>query len=129
MERLGAQLNTVEKTYQAALGKISSGKGNLVRQVEQFRELGAHVKKPLPKAVIEASESDDHPDLTALASPEIQVPQADAAAGWPGRFRARLSRAGGASWKVCARSRFAFFRSASVSRRRMNFTERACGAI
>ncbi len=57
MERLGAQLNTVEKTYQSAVGKISSGKGNLVRQVEQFRELGAHVKKPLPKSVIEASEA------------------------------------------------------------------------
>lgn len=57
MERLGAQLNTVEKTYQSAVGKISSGKGNLVRQVEQFRELGAHVKKPLPKSVLEASEA------------------------------------------------------------------------
>lgn len=58
MEKLGAQLKTVEKTYDAALAKISSGKGNLVRQVEQFRELGAHVKKPLPKPVVDAAESD-----------------------------------------------------------------------
>ncbi|MGD8831139.1 MAG: DNA recombination protein RmuC [Pseudomonadales bacterium] len=58
MEKLGTQLKTVEKTYEAAVGKISSGKGNLVRQVEQFRELGAHVKKPLPKALIDAAESD-----------------------------------------------------------------------
>ena len=57
MERLGAQLGTVEKTYQSALGKISAGKGNLVRQVEQFRELGAHVKKPIPKAVLESAEA------------------------------------------------------------------------
>jgi len=58
MEKLGTQLKTVEKTYDAAVAKISSGKGNLVRQVEQFRELGAHVKKPLPKAIVDAAESD-----------------------------------------------------------------------
>jgi DNA recombination protein RmuC len=59
MEKLGTQLKTVERTYDAALGKISTGKGNLVRQVEQFRELGAHVKKPLPRSVIEAADSDN----------------------------------------------------------------------
>ncbi|MGE0622694.1 MAG: DNA recombination protein RmuC [Pseudomonadales bacterium] len=58
MEKLGVQLKTVEKTYDSAVAKISSGKGNLVRQVEQFRELGAHVKKPLPKAIVDAAESD-----------------------------------------------------------------------
>lgn len=58
MEKLGQQLSTADKTYRAAFSKISSGNGNLVRQVEQFRELGAHVKKPLPKAIIEASEGE-----------------------------------------------------------------------
>lgn len=58
MEKLGAQLKTVEKTYESALAKVASGKGNLVRQVEQFRELGAHVKKPLPRSVLEAADSD-----------------------------------------------------------------------
>ncbi len=62
MEKLGQQLNTVEKTYKAAVGKISTGKGNLVRQVEQFRELGAHVKKPLPKGIVEASGKDSGKD-------------------------------------------------------------------
>jgi DNA recombination protein RmuC len=59
MEKLGQQLKTVEKTYDSALGKIASGKGNLVRQVEQFRELGAHVKKPLPKSIVDAADSDN----------------------------------------------------------------------
>ena len=58
MEKLGQQLGTVGKTYDSAFGKIASGKGNLVRQVEQFRELGAQIKKPLPKSVIEAADSD-----------------------------------------------------------------------
>lgn len=59
MEKLGLQLKTVEKTYDSALGKIASGKGNLVRQVEQFRELGAHVKKPLPRSIVDAADSDN----------------------------------------------------------------------
>ena len=58
MEKLGVQLNTVQKTYESAVGKIRTGKGNLVRQVEQFRELGARVKKPLPRSIVDASESD-----------------------------------------------------------------------
>jgi DNA recombination protein RmuC len=60
MDQLGKQLGTVERTYQSAYGKLASGKGNLVRQVEQFRELGALVKKPLPKSVLE--EAAEHPD-------------------------------------------------------------------
>jgi DNA recombination protein RmuC len=60
MDQLGKQLGTVERTYQAAYGKLASGKGNLVRQVEQFRELGAQVKKPLPRSVLE--EATEHPE-------------------------------------------------------------------
>ena len=58
MEKLGVQLGTAGKTYDAALSKISTGKGNLVRQVEQFRELGAQVKRPLPKSIIDAADAD-----------------------------------------------------------------------
>jgi DNA recombination protein RmuC len=55
MDTLGKQLATAEKTYQAAFNKITSGKGNLVGQVEAFRELGARVKKPLPKVLRDPS--------------------------------------------------------------------------
>ena len=62
MDLLGKQLGTAERTYQSAYGKLASGKGNLVRQVEQFRELGAQVKKPLPKKLLEgASEQGEEP--------------------------------------------------------------------
>jgi DNA recombination protein RmuC len=53
MDLLGKQLGTAERTYQSAYGKLASGKGNLVRQVEQFRELGAQIKKPLPNKLLE----------------------------------------------------------------------------
>ncbi len=60
MDQLGKQLGTVERTYRSAYGRLASGKGNLVRQVEQFRELGAQVKKTMPKAIRE--EAAEHPD-------------------------------------------------------------------
>jgi len=59
MERLGTQLNTVQKTYDGALSKLTTGKGNLVRQVEQFRELGAYVKKPLSTKLIDRAADED----------------------------------------------------------------------
>ena len=59
MDQLGKQLGAVGKTYESAYNRLASGKGNLVRQVEQFRELGAKVKKRLPKNLIEDATSDD----------------------------------------------------------------------
>ncbi len=59
MDMLGKQLGTAGKTYESLYGKLATGKGNLVRQVEHFRELGATVKKPMaPKLVEKASEED-----------------------------------------------------------------------
>ena len=55
MDTLGKQLATAEKTYQSAYGKITAGKGNLVSQVEAFRELGARVKKPIAKSLRDRS--------------------------------------------------------------------------
>ena len=53
MDRLGNQLGTATRTYESAYGKLASGKGNLVRQAELFRELGARVRKPMPKELVE----------------------------------------------------------------------------
>ncbi|MEM7100770.1 MAG: DNA recombination protein RmuC [Pseudomonadota bacterium] len=58
MDKLGKQMETAEKTYQSVVAKMSTGKGNLVRQVEAFRELGAQVKTPMSKEVLEAAQSD-----------------------------------------------------------------------
>ena len=58
MDLLGKQLGTAERTYQSAYGKLASGKGNLVRQGEQFRELGAPVKKPISKKLLENADDE-----------------------------------------------------------------------
>ncbi len=53
MEALGRQLQNAETSYQAAFAKLSTGKGNLLKRVESFRELGAPVKKSLPRRLLD----------------------------------------------------------------------------
>jgi DNA recombination protein RmuC len=55
MQKLGTQLDTAKKTYDGAMNKFSVGRGNLVRQAQQFVELGVKVKKQLPQALVDRS--------------------------------------------------------------------------
>ena len=55
MEQLDKSLGTARRSFDSAYSRMVSGRGNLVRQVEQFRELGADVKKALPRDLIEAA--------------------------------------------------------------------------
>jgi DNA recombination protein RmuC len=59
MDTIGRQLETLQRTHRAALGKLVAGRGNLVRQAERFQELGAPVRQPLPEAVRERARADD----------------------------------------------------------------------
>jgi DNA recombination protein RmuC len=47
MEKLGGQINSLQNTYQDAHKKLSSGKGNLVRQAENLIKLGVKTEKSL----------------------------------------------------------------------------------
>lgn len=64
MDKLGKQLETADKTYKNVYARLATGNGNLVRQVEKFRELGATVKKPMPAKLIDKA-IDDVPTDTA----------------------------------------------------------------
>jgi DNA recombination protein RmuC len=61
MVRLGGLLRSADDSYQTAMQKLATGKGNLVRQVEQFRELGASVRKPFPKDLLDGPDEDAEP--------------------------------------------------------------------
>ncbi|MBN2644785.1 MAG: DNA recombination protein RmuC [Desulfuromonadaceae bacterium] len=56
MEKLGAQLSTLDQTYHGAMNKLCQGRGNLVSQASRFVDLGVKVRKPLPKTVLERAE-------------------------------------------------------------------------
>lgn len=48
LEVLGERLNSVQKTHTDIMGKIFTGRGNLIGQVEKLKELGAKAEKSLP---------------------------------------------------------------------------------
>lgn len=56
MEKIGKQLATCHSSYDSALVKLAQGRGNLVAQAEQLRELGVQVRKELPKSITDIAE-------------------------------------------------------------------------
>ncbi len=51
MEKIGKQLSTCHSTYDNALLKLTQGRGNLIAQAEQLKELGIQVKKDIPASI------------------------------------------------------------------------------
>lgn len=56
MEKIGKSIDTVQKSYDAAWNKLSNGRGNLIRQTEQFRKLGVQSNKKLDERLLDNSE-------------------------------------------------------------------------
>jgi DNA recombination protein RmuC len=52
MEKIGVQIDTLHRTYEGAMGKLSTGKGNLIRQANSLVELGAKTSKNLPRTLL-----------------------------------------------------------------------------
>jgi DNA recombination protein RmuC len=58
MEKIGEQIGRTQKSYEGAMNKLSTGKGNLIRRVESMRKLGLKPKKMLPSSVIDIEEDE-----------------------------------------------------------------------
>ena len=58
LDSLGNTLKSAERYYDMSMNKLASGRGNLVNQVEKLRELGASVRKPMPRKVLEQADAD-----------------------------------------------------------------------
>lgn len=55
MQDMGVALDKAQDSYDSAMKRLATGKGNLIKQAQQFVELGVEVKKPLPAELIEKS--------------------------------------------------------------------------
>jgi DNA recombination protein RmuC len=64
MDNLDRNLNQARKTFDAARGQLAAGPGNVVRQIEMLRELGAKTSKQLPAGW--SSARDDERETPAL---------------------------------------------------------------
>jgi DNA recombination protein RmuC len=59
MDKVGKAIESSQKSYEGAMNKLSTGKGNLVRQVEQFRSLGVQSNKNLDKNLLDNADIND----------------------------------------------------------------------
>lgn len=83
MEKLGRALDNAEKTYHSAMNKLSSGKGNLVRQAHLMQQLGVDTSKQLDKVLLEKAlndalddtDSDPQADDARTPTSQDEVPQ------------------------------------------------------
>ena len=59
VDKLGKQLATVQGTYDNVHARLATGRGNLVRQVETIKGLGANTKKTIATSLLENSQDDE----------------------------------------------------------------------
>lgn len=67
MQAMGKQLDTVGKTYDTAMNKLSTGKGNILGRTEKLRELGAKASKSLPQELLDVEISSGTEDEAELS--------------------------------------------------------------
>jgi DNA recombination protein RmuC len=66
LKSVGERLDQAKGSYSLALGKLSTGKGNVIRQAEMLKTLGVKSKKTLPQDLVDSS-SEDEPLLPEKA--------------------------------------------------------------
>jgi DNA recombination protein RmuC len=58
MSSLGIRLDQARTSFDGAMGRLSSGKGNLLQQVEQLKALGAKTNKTFPGGLLDGDDSE-----------------------------------------------------------------------
>ncbi len=68
MQGVGNQLDRARLSYDKAFGQLYSGKGNLIKQAAEFKDLGVSVQKELPAELVERAslELGDTPQGTVV---------------------------------------------------------------
>lgn len=59
LDTVGTRLAQAQKSFDAAYGKFTRGRGNLIRQAEMLRELGVKPAKTLATGLVEQAAEDD----------------------------------------------------------------------
>jgi DNA recombination protein RmuC len=63
LDDIGRKLVATQKSYEDAKGKLSTGKGNLIRQAERIKNLGVTPAKALPPELVERAVDNAESDL------------------------------------------------------------------
>jgi DNA recombination protein RmuC len=67
LQKVGTSLDQAKKNYDGAISKLHVGSGNIVRQVEQLKDMGAKTTKSLPPELL--SDGTDEPLVLELHPP------------------------------------------------------------
>ena len=57
LDEVGRNLERARESFDTTHKRLRTGRGNLVRRVQQLQELGARTKKTLPQSVLESDEN------------------------------------------------------------------------
>ena len=68
LELVGARLKQAQDAYGDAHKRLSTGRGNVIRQAEMLRTLGVKPTKGLPAPLLDAALDEEAPDLAPLAA-------------------------------------------------------------
>ncbi|WP_392566971.1 DNA recombination protein RmuC [Utexia brackfieldae] len=73
MESLGLNLSRAHKAYEDSMTKLTKGRGNVIGQIEQFRELGIEIKKPISPKISQTAcdEFQAQPDSGMLLAEQL----------------------------------------------------------
>ncbi|MFC3120063.1 DNA recombination protein RmuC [Agaribacter flavus] len=78
MEKIGKHIDQTSKSYEAAMNKLSTGRGNLINQAQSFKKLGISSKKSIDeKYLTEAVEEDELPSHSEESVEETCIQAAD----------------------------------------------------
>ena len=67
LEKVGNRIDQAKGAWHDAKNKLSEGRGNVIRQAEMLKALGASTRKSLPDAYLDAAgvEAEERPALSA----------------------------------------------------------------
>jgi DNA recombination protein RmuC len=72
LSKVGDSLRIADQSYQNAMGKLSTGSGNLIRQTELLKKAGIRTNKQLPAKLLDAAglDAEEQIELSLAASGE-----------------------------------------------------------
>jgi DNA recombination protein RmuC len=71
LTKVSDHLDKAQKSHEAALNKLSTGRGNLLGQVEKLKDLGAKTTKALPSQLVDKATST--PNLEEATKPTLET--------------------------------------------------------
>ncbi|MEQ9145448.1 MAG: DNA recombination protein RmuC [Parvibaculaceae bacterium] len=78
LDTLGSRLDGARKSYDHAMGKLATGNGNIVRQLQQMKDLGARTNKSIPAELVDRA-------AVEVLAPTEAVENLSASGGMSGR--------------------------------------------